>query len=159
MGLNQGSILYQQGGQLPSYQQGGTIENEESGSMDQLYVDFAIRYLKAKGISEDSMVDDEGGLKDEFLEEVTTAINEVDSPDFWEQYQSNPDAAVQSYIESKMEPEQIEMARKGAKLKKLQKLKKGGIKSRKCKCGCDLIMKKEAGGTIVEVCACGCKNK
>lgn len=141
------------------FQQGGTIDNEESGSMDQLYVDFAIRYLKAKGISEDSMVDDEGGLKDEFLEEVSTAINEVDSPDFWEQYQSNPDAAVQSYIESKMEPEQIEMARKGAKLKKLKKLKKGGIKSRKCKCGCDLIMKKEAGGTVVEVCACGCKNK
>lgn len=140
------------------FQQGGTIDNEESGSMDQLYVDFAIRYLKAKGISEDSMVDDEGGLKDEFLEEVSTAINEVDSPDFWEQYQSNPDAAVQSYIESKMEPEQIEMARKGAKLKKLKKLKKGGIKSRKCKCGCDLIMKKEAGGTIVEVCACGCKK-
>lgn len=141
------------------FQQGGTIENEESSSMDQLYVDFAIRYLKAKGISEDNMVDDEGGLKDEFLEEVSNAINEVDSPDFWEQYQSNPDAAVQSYIESKMEPEQIEMARKGAKLKKLKKLKKGGIKSRKCKCGCDLIMKKEAGGTIVEVCACGCKNK
>jgi hypothetical protein len=141
------------------FQQGGTVDNEESSSMDQLYVDFAIRYLKAKGISEDNMVDDEGGLKDEFLEEVSTAINEVDSPDFWEQYQSNPDAAVQSYIESKMEPEQIEMARKGAKLKKLKKLKKGGIKSRKCKCGCDLIMKKEAGGTIVEVCACGCKNK
>lgn len=140
------------------FQQGGTVDNEESGSMDQLYVDFAIRYLKAKGISEDSMVDNEGGLKDEFLEEVSTAINEVDSPDFWEQYQSNPDAAVQSYIESKMEPAQIEMARKGAKLKKLKKLKKGGIKSRKCKCGCNLIMKKEAGGTIVEVCACGCKK-
>jgi hypothetical protein len=140
------------------FQQGGTVDNKESGSMDQLYVDFAIRYLKAKGISEDSMVDDEGGLKDEFLEEVSTAINEVDSPDFWEQYQSNPDAAVQSYIESKMEPEQIEMARKGAKLKKLKKLKKGGIKSRKCKCGCNLIMKKEAGGKIKEVCACGCKK-
>ena len=64
------------------FQHGGTVDNEESGSMDQLYVDFAIRYLKAKGISEDSMVDDEGGLKDEFLEEVSTAINEVDSPDF-----------------------------------------------------------------------------
>ncbi len=64
------------------FQQGGTVDNKESGSMDQLYVDFAIRYLKAKGISEDSMVDDEGGLKDEFLEEVSTAINEVDSPDF-----------------------------------------------------------------------------
>ena len=61
------------------------------------------------------MVDDEGGQR-QFLEEVTTAINEADSPDF-EQYQSDPDAAVQSYIESKMEPEQIEMARKGAKLK------------------------------------------
>ena len=141
---------------IGKHQQGGTVDKKESNSTDQLYVDFAIRYLKAKGISEDNMVDNEGGLKDEFLEEVSTAINEVDSPDFWEQYKSNPDATVQSYVESKMEPEQIEMARKGAKLKKL---KKGGMKSKKCKCGCDLIMKKEAGGTFVEVCACGCKNK
>ena len=64
---------------LRKHQQGGTIDQEESGSTDQLYVDFAIRYLKAKGISEDDMVDNEGGLKDEFLEEISTAINEVDS--------------------------------------------------------------------------------
>ena len=137
------------------FQQGGTVDKKESGSTDQLYVDFAIRYLKAKGIPEDDMVDNEGGLKDEFLEEVSTAINEVDSPDFWEQYQSDPDAIIQSYVESKMEPAQIEMARKGAKLKKL---KKGGMKSKKCKCGCNLTMKKEAGGKIKEVCACGCKK-
>lgn len=142
-------------GKYFKHQQGGTIVNEETGSTDQLYVDFAIRYLKAKGVSEDNMVDNEGGLKDEFLEEISTAINEVDSPDFWEQYQSNPDEVVQSYIESKMEPAQIEMARKGAKLKKL---KKGGMKSKKCKCGCNLTMKKEAGGKIKEVCACGCKK-
>ncbi len=139
---------------IGKHQQGGKVSNTDASQ--QLYVDFAVRYLKAKGISEDNMVDNEGGLKDEFLEEVSTAISEVDSPDFWEQYKSNPDATVQSYVESKMEPEQIEMARKGAKLKKL---KKGGMKSKKCKCGCNLIMKKEAGGTIVEVCACGCKNK
>lgn len=133
------------------FQQGGTIENEESGSTDQLYVDFAIRYLKAKGISEDDMVDDEGGLRDEFVEEVTTAINEVDSPDFWEQYQSNPDAAIQSYIESKMEPEQIEMAKKGAKLKKLKS------KQKRCKCGCSMEIHEE-GGKITETCTC-CGNK
>ena len=48
------------------------------------------------------------------------------------------------------------MAKKGAKLKKLQEFKKGAKmgKKKKCACGCDLISKKEFGGTIVDTCTC-----
>lgn len=138
------------------YQQGGTME--ESGPTDEMYVDFAVRFLSKLGVGEKDMVDEEGGLKDEHAETVTVALQELEStPEFWDTYVSDPDAAVDAYIESKQSPEQVEMARKGAKLKKLQKLKKGTAK--KCKCGCDLIIKKEKGGTITEVCSCGCKAK
>ena len=75
------------------------------------------------------------------LRTVTAALQELESnPEFWDTYVSDPDAAVNAYIESKQSPEQVEMARKGTKLKNLQKLKKGTAK--KCKCGCDLTMKK-----------------
>ena len=48
------------------------------------------------------------------------------------------------------------MAKKGAKLKKLQEFKKGAKmgKKKKCACGCDLVSKKESGGAIVDTCAC-----
>ena len=48
------------------------------------------------------------------------------------------------------------MAKKGAKLKKLQEFKKGAKmgKKKKCACGCDLVSKKESGGTIVDACTC-----
>lgn len=53
------------------------------------------------------------------------------------------------------------MAKKGAKLKKLQEFKKGAKmgKKKKCACGCDLVTKKEKGGNLVQSCACGCKPK
>ena len=138
------------------HQQGGKVE--ESGPTDEMYVDFAVRFLSKLGVGEEDMVDEEGGLKDEHTETVTAALQELEStPEFWDTYVSDPDAAVDAYIESKQSPEQVEMARKGAKLKNLQKLKKGTAK--KCKCGCDLIIKKEKGGTITEVCSCGCKAK
>lgn len=139
---------------IGKHQQGGKVE----APTDEMYVDFAVRYLSKLGVGEEDMVDEEGGLKDEHAEVVTVALQELEStPEFWDTYVSDPDAAVDAYIESKQSPEQIEMARKGAKLKKLQKLKKGTAK--KCKCGCDLIIKKEKGGTITEVCSCGCKAK
>lgn len=48
------------------------------------------------------------------------------------------------------------MAKKGAKLKKLQEFKKGAKmgKKKKCACGCDLVSKKESGGAIIDTCAC-----
>lgn len=64
------------------------------------------------------------------------------------------------YSAQQGEKEQQEaiMAKKGAKLKQLQAYKKGA-KSKKCECGCEMISKKEQGGTLVETCACGCKSK
>lgn len=134
------------------YQQGGKVSNSDASQ--QLYVDFAVRYLKAKGVSEEDMVDESGSLNDEYIQEVTSVIGEIDTPEFWEAYKQDPDGTVNMYIKSSSDPEEIELAKKGAKLKQLK-----NKKMRKCKCGCNLTLKKEAGGTIVEVCACGCKNK
>lgn len=55
------------------------------------------------------------------------------------------------------EEPKVESAKKGKKLayaKKLRSYKKG----KKCKCGCDLVLVKEAGGKITQKCACGCKS-
>ena len=100
------------------------------------------------------MVDESGSLNDEYIQEVTSVIGEIDTPEFWEAYKQDPDGTVNMYIKSSSDPEEIELAKKGAKLKQLK-----NKKMRKCKCGCNLTLKKETGGTIVEVCACGCKNK
>lgn len=134
------------------YQQGGKVSNSDASQ--QLYVDFAVRYLKAKGVSEEDMVDESGSLNDEYIQEVTSVIGEIDTPEFWESYKQDPDGTVNMYIKNSSGPEEIELAKKGAKLKQLK-----NKKMRKCKCGCNLTLKKETGGTIVEVCACGCKNK
>lgn len=139
-------------GKYFKHQQGGKVESAN----DEMYVDFAVRYLSALGVGETEMVDEEGGLREEYAEAVTVALQEIDSPEFWEHYHSNPDEAVGAYVESKQSPEQVEMAKKGAKLKMLKKAKGGKVK--KCKCGCGMTMKKEKGGKLTEVCSCGCKN-
>ena len=46
---------------------------------------------------------------------------------------------------------QVEFAKKGAKLKTLTTKKIS-----KCSCGCDLILKKDKGGKIKKVCSCNC---
>lgn len=53
-------------------------------------------------------------------------------------------------------------AKNGAKLNKLktlQKFKKVPSKPKKCSCGCDLVDKREKGGTITSECACKCGGK
>jgi hypothetical protein len=132
------------------YQQGGAIEED---GKDQLIVDFAAEYLKANGVDEADMVDNSGNIKEEYANLVVDALKEVDTPEFWEEFKKSPTTAVEAYIKSK-NPEQVEYAKKGTKLKQLK-----NRSHRKCKCGCDLVLKKDAGGKIVEVCACGCKNK
>ena len=136
------------------FQQGGTIDmNNESEDREQLIVNFAAELLKASGLNEEDIVDDEGNIKEEYAGFLVDAISEVDSPEFWEEFKKSPTTVVEEYIKSKT-PEKVEYAKKGMKLKQLK-----SKKNRKCKCGCDLVLKKEAGGTIVEVCSCGCKNK
>lgn len=135
-------------------QEGGTIDmNDESEDREQLIVNFAAELLKASGLNEEDIVDDEGNIKEEYAGFLVDAISEVDSPEFWEEFKKSPTTVVEEYIKSKT-PEKVEYAKKGMKLKQLK-----SRKNRKCKCGCDLVLKKEAGGTIVEVCSCGCKNK
>lgn len=135
---------------IGKHQQGGKVE----APTDEMYVDFAVRFLNAMGIPKDSMTNESGGLKDEYIEIVSSAIEEVDTPEFWEEYKTNPDETILGYLRSKQTPEEVELAKKGMKLKNLK-----NRKARKCKCGCDLVLKKGDGGTLVEVCSCGCKSK
>lgn len=58
------------------------------------------------------------------------------------------------------EDEDIDYMKKGAKLKKLQTMKKGKkVGAKKCSCGCDMITTKEKGGKLIYKCACGCGAK
>ena len=59
----------------------------------------------------------------------------------------------QEYAELNKNAE-MQMAAKGAKLKKLQSMKK-----KKCSCGCDMAIKKSAKGGFIEMCSCGCGGK
>ena len=55
----------------------------------------------------------------------------------------------------------IPSAKNGAKLLNLNKLRAGKklpAKTKKCKCGCDMIDTKEAGGKIVSSCSCKCSG-
>lgn len=104
----------------PSFQQGGTME--QGVSQEDLIMDFAIRYLTTMGVAEQDIMDRDGNVNPEYVEEITAAINEVDNPEFWEAYEQAPDELVMEYIESSNSGA-IEMARKGAKLRVLNSLK------------------------------------
>ena len=64
-----------------------------------------------------------------------------------------------NYNEEDLDNE-VEMAKKGAKLQKLQAIKKGKkIGAKKCSCGCDMITSKAKGGKLIYKCGCGCGAK
>ena len=146
----------------PYYQQGGVIDQNN----DSLYADFAIRLLRAVGLTEDEILVN-GELNPQYSEMVINSINEIDTPEFWNAYIQNPDQIVNEYINSKSPQENmdtetssavdensdIEFARKGAALKQLRKNKK----TLTCKCGCKMISKRK-GGKLVTECSCGCKS-
>lgn len=83
----------------------------------------------------------------EDIEEITSAASGL-SDDDW--------AEIEAQYNEEQSSDEVEMAKKGAKLKKLKEFKKGAKmgKKKKCACGCDLISKKEFGGTIVDTCTC-----
>ena len=83
----------------------------------------------------------------EDIEEITNAASGL-SDDDW--------AEIEAQYNEEQSSDEVEMAKKGAKLKKLKEFKKGAKmgKKKKCACGCDLISKKEFGGTIVDTCTC-----
>lgn len=84
----------------------------------------------------------------EDVERISEAAAEL-SDEEWAQLE-------EQYASAEESPEDVETAKKGAKLKKLQEFKKGAKmgKKKKCACGCDLITKKEKGGTLVDECTC-----
>jgi len=135
---------------IKQHQQGGQVNQDN----EQLMLEFVMDYFAKTGKTQDELIDENGGLKDEYANEATQILQEVNTPEFWEEYKKNPDQMVTNYIERNQSPQEVEMAKKGTKLKNLK-----DKKARKCKCGCNLTLKKGDGGTIVEVCACGCKNK
>ena len=103
------------------------------------------------GIPKEQIVDQQGKLNPEYEQPIKAAIEEVNKPEFWTAYSQDPDGVTQQYIQSK-DPQAAQMAKKGAKLKKLQKSKS----PKKCSCGCALTTHKE-GGKLVSKCSCGCK--
>ena len=81
----------------------------------------------------------------EDIEKIVQAAEQMSEEgwdDIEEEYKEQTESAVQ-------------FAAKGAKLKKLKSMKK----SKKCKCGCDMVSVKAAGGKMIDRCACGCGVK
>lgn len=141
--------------------------NEEK--MKQLLPFFAFLHLKKTKPEKYSNPEDLGKNLDENpqdLEEVITEAKKLTDAEWAEIEQmyaeqiSSPDSEenIDTIAPDEGSTDQIEMVKKGAKLKKLQEYKKGKKMSKKCKCGCEMITSKEAGGKLVIKCACGCKN-
>lgn len=83
----------------------------------------------------------------EDIDEITAAASELSDED-WASLDKE-------YAEKQAgESQSVMMAKKGAKLKKLQDMKKA--KTKKCSCGCDMITTKEDGGKLSSKCACNC---
>lgn len=138
------------------YQQGGAIEDLRIN--DELKLEALFRYFQAKGVPQENLIDPETGSFNADYEEEATKFFQTVGEDiaFWSAYKSAPDKTILEYVNSE-NPNMVEMAKKGAKLKQLKKYKKGNP-IKKCSCGCDMITSKEAGGKLVSKCACGCKN-
>lgn len=105
----------------------------------------------------------------EDVDEITKAaaqLTDQDWVDLETQYNEKTSSpSVENEIPAEPVEEETEealMAKKGAKLNKiktLQSYKKGKAMSKKCACGCDMVMVKEKGGKLTSKCACGCKSK
>lgn len=105
-----GGWLFQQGGQMP---QGGGITEEE------LIMDFAVRYLTTMGVNEADIMDPQGSLNEAYVDEITEVLSQdID----WDSYLASPDEYVAQVI-TETNPEMVEIARKGAKLRRLKALR------------------------------------
>ena len=99
---------FQQGGQMP-----------QEGSQEELVLDFAVRYLVTMGVPEEDIMDPQGNLNPEHQQELEQVFNsqEID----WSDYAASPDEYMQQFIGNLQA--QAQMARKGAKLKRLSQLR------------------------------------
>lgn len=107
------------------------------------------KYGKVESYEEWSTLIDQN--KDD-VDKIVNAAYEL-SDEEWLNVQNQYD----SYAASSKEASEVESARKGTKLQYLKKLK-SHKKTKKCKCGCDLIETKEDGGKLSYKCACNCSG-
>lgn len=86
----------------------------------------------------------------EDVEQISSATSQLTDED-WVQLEAD--------YNTRQGGEETLVAKKGAKLnhlKELQQYKKGKKMTKKCSCGCDMVVKKMAGGKMVSKCSCGC---
>lgn len=94
-------------------------------------------------------------LTDEDWLKIEEEYNKLASSQDTENIYNNNTDTMNTY-----EDEDIDFVKKGAKLKKLQSMKKGKkIGAKKCSCGCDMISAKAKGGKLIYKCSCGCGAK
>lgn len=117
---------------------------------EQLISEFAAKYLKEKGLTPEDFLDNSGNYKEEYVKHLTDLMTSLSTDEFWDSYQQNPDETVKQVVAQ--EEEQVTMAKKGAKLKQLKSATK------KCKCGCNMVDFKEAGGKMSSKCSCNCSG-
>lgn len=127
---------------------------------DQLASDFAINYLAKRGMKKEDILDEEGQLSPEIRDHIIGLMDkDGDRSTFLADYKSDPESKINSVIEAE---DQMQSAKKGAKLKNLSKLQEykngSSMKKVKCACGCEMVSKKEKGGKMVSKCGCGCKG-
>lgn len=83
---------------------------------EDLIMDFTVRYLSALGVAPEDIMDQQGSLNPAYVEEITNVFQQGDID--WESYMASPDEYIQQFVGSRMQ-----MARKGAKLKRLSQLR------------------------------------
>ena len=103
-----GGWLFQQGGQMP-----------QEGSQEELVLDFAVRYLVTMGVPEEDIMDPQGNLNPEHQQELEQVLNSQEIA--WSDYAASPDEYMQQFIGNLQA--QTQMARKGAKLKRLSQFR------------------------------------
>ena len=101
---------------IGKHQQGGQVEQQSQMTEEDLIMDFTVRYLSALGVAPEDIMDQQGSLNPAYVEEITNVFQQGDID--WESYMASPDEYIQQFVGSRMQ-----MARKGAKLKRLSQLR------------------------------------
>lgn len=101
---------------IGKHQQGGQVEQQPQMTEEDLVIDFTVRYFSALGVAPEDIMDQQGSLNPAYVEEITNVFQQGDID--WESYMASPDEYIQQFVGSRMQ-----MARKGAKLKRLSQLR------------------------------------
>ncbi len=83
---------------------------------EDLVIDFTVRYFSALGVAPEDIMDQQGSLNPAYVEEITNVFRQGDID--WKSYMASPDEYIQQFVGSRMQ-----MAKKGAKLKRLSQLR------------------------------------